>query len=177
MTQPKTESELWISRMVQDHAGAVRGYLLGMVRDASLADDLAQEAFRRLWLARDRYLDQGQERAYLLRIADRLVIDHARRKRPETLVDPHEWRGVEPVSADAGPVSELVRQEVAGEVQRALEQLSAGQRRVLLLRFYGSMEFHEIARTMNCPLGTVLSHCRRGLLALREILKEGGGHE
>ena len=148
-----------------------------MVRNANLVDDLAQEAFRRLWLARERYREKGQERAYLLRIADRLVIDHARRKRPETLVDPQEWRGGEPVCEDAGPVSELVRQEVAGEIQKALEQLSEGQRRVLLLRFYGSMEFHEIASTMNCPLGTVLSHCRRGLMALRELLKEGGSHD
>ncbi|MFO0885485.1 MAG: RNA polymerase sigma factor [Pirellulales bacterium] len=158
MTQPNTESELWIARMVRDHAGAVRGYLLGMVKDGSLADDLAQEAFRRLWLARDRYRDQGQERAYLLRIADRLVIDHARRKRPETLVDPHEWRGGEPVSADAAARNWCgIKSRV--KCKELPEQLSEGQRRVLLLRFYGSMEFHEIAKAMDCPLGTVLSHC------------------
>ena len=52
----------------------------------------------------------------------------------------------------------------------ALDQLSVPQRRVLLLRYYGDMSFEEIAATLECPLNTALSHCRRGLLALRRLL-------
>jgi DNA-directed RNA polymerase specialized sigma24 family protein len=41
---------------------------------------------------------------------------------------------------------------------------------VLLLRFYGQMSFVEIAEEIGCPLGTTLSHCRRGLETLRTLL-------
>lgn len=159
--------------MVQDHGGAVRGYLLGLVRHAEVADDLAQETFRRLWLARDRYKEQGLERAYLIRIADRLVIDYSRRKRKEMLVDPQDWQGIEPALEDEEPVGELVRQEDMERVKRGMDLLTLAQRRVLLMRYYGDMEFQEIAKAMGCPMGTVLSHCRRGLLALRALLQEG----
>src|SRR5438105_1148494 len=85
-----------IARWVREHAGAVRGYLLGMVRRADVADDLVQEVFQRAWQARERYRDQGHERAYLLRIADRLVVDRSRRRMREVNVDEATWREVEP---------------------------------------------------------------------------------
>src|SRR3954463_2200322 len=72
-----------LARWVREHGAAVRGYLLGLVRRADVADDLLQEVFQRAWQARDRYEDQGYERAFLLRIADRLVIDKSRRSRRE----------------------------------------------------------------------------------------------
>ena len=76
----------------REHGAAVRGYLMAMVRRADLADDLTQEVFFKAWQARDRYREQGAARAYLLRIADRLVCDlHRKRKRraPTVRVIPH----------------------------------------------------------------------------------------
>jgi len=70
------------------------------------------------------------------------------------------------------PGAGLLRQESVRQLNVALESLSDGQRRVLLLRYYGDMPFQEIARTTGQRLNTVLSHCRRGLLALRELLIE-----
>ena len=88
LTPLTAAGEAWITRLVQEHACAVRGYVLGMVRRADLADDLAQETFRKAWQARERYQDEGHERAYLLKIADRLVIDHVRKRHGEVHVDP-----------------------------------------------------------------------------------------
>lgn len=162
-------------RWVLEHAGAVRGYLLGLVQRADVADDLAQEVFRRAWQARDRYREQGHERAYLLTIADRLACDRARRKGIELTVDAEAWRSLEPAADESSPDEELLRQEMSAELTFALSQLSPMQRRVLMLRFYGEMEFAQIAQTVGCPLGTVLSHCRRGLVALRNLMAEPWG--
>src|SRR5437773_11078843 len=87
-----------LAHWVREHAAAVRGYLLGMVRRADVADDLVQDVFQRAWQARDRYRDEGYERAYLLRIADRLVIDRSRRMGHEVNVDEATWREVEPAA-------------------------------------------------------------------------------
>ena len=51
-----------------------------------------------------------------------------------------------------------------------LGELSPLQQRVLLLRYYGQLSFAEIAEIIGCPLNTALSHCRRGLEALRTRL-------
>jgi RNA polymerase sigma-70 factor, ECF subfamily len=159
-----------IARWVRDHARAVRGYLLGVVRRADVADDLVQETFQRAWQARDRYRDEGHERAFLLKIADRLAIDRGRRLGREVNVDEATWHEVEPTARGPGPTDELARGETSEEMSAALDRLSPAQRRVLLLRFFGNLSFEEIAGALGCPLSTALSHCRRGLAAMRKLL-------
>jgi RNA polymerase sigma-70 factor (ECF subfamily) len=154
------------------HGSAVRGYLRGLVRRDDVADDLTQDVFRRAWQARANYQEQGTPRAYLLRIADRLVIDRARKNRPEVSLDDAGWIAAEPQSQTLAPSAGLMQSEARHQLDAALELLTAAQRRVLLLRYYGDMSFAEIAETMECPLSTALSHCRRGLLALRQIIAE-----
>jgi RNA polymerase sigma-70 factor (ECF subfamily) len=156
---------------VREHGRAVRGYLLGMVRRADVADDLVQEVFCRAWQGRQRYQEQGHARAYLLRIADRLVCDRGRAAGRETALDEDGWRRFEPAAAD-DPAAAVAAKEAAALLADALDRLSAGQRRVLLLRYYGQFSFREIAEMTGTPLGTALSHCQRGLEALRKILAE-----
>lgn len=159
-----------LARWVGEHARAVRGYILGMVRRADLADDILQEVFQRAWQAQDRYRDEGHERAYLLRIADRLVIDHSRRRRQEVNIDATQWSELEPEARTEGALDKLARTELSGEIAAALDQLTHAQQRVLLLRYFGDLSFEEISATLGCPLGTALSHCRRGLAALKKLL-------
>jgi RNA polymerase sigma-70 factor, ECF subfamily len=154
------------------HGRAVRGYLLGMVRRHDLADDLTQEVFCRAWQARDRYREEGMARAYLLRIADRLVVDHHRRSGREITMSEESWKQIEPAQRAATPDDTLAQQEAFGQLTATLDSLSPPQRRVLLLRYYGELSFTEIAALLECPLSTALSHCHRGLLTLRKLLVE-----
>jgi RNA polymerase sigma-70 factor (ECF subfamily) len=166
---PSDEERL--GRWVQEHAPAVLGFLRGTLRRQDIAEELLQETFCRAWEARGRYVDSGKERAYLLTIADRLACDRARRSGREILLDDEGWSRAEPRESGQ-PADRLVRQESVRQLELAMESLGENQRRVLLLRYYGEFPFHEIARMTGWPLNTVLSHCRRGLLALREVLIE-----
>lgn len=170
-SQPSSDAERW-AQWSQRHGRAVRGYLLALVRRHDLADDLTQEVFCRAWQARDRYREQGSARAYLLRIADRLVCDRGRKSGREINLNDDDWRQVEPQERAAAPADTLARQEISKQLAAALDGLSPQHRRVLLLRYYGELSFAEIAATMECPLNTVLSHCHRGLIALRGLLVE-----
>jgi RNA polymerase sigma-70 factor, ECF subfamily len=170
-SQPTCDREL-VSQWVHVHGRAVRGYLLALVRREDVADDLLQEVFRRAWEARDRYRESGAARAYLIRIADRLVCDRARKGRREVHVEPADWEQIEPAGQEAGPSQRLSQNEARARLAEALERISPAQQRVLLLRYYGDLEFAEIARIVGCPLNTALSHARRGLLALRKVLAE-----
>jgi RNA polymerase sigma-70 factor (ECF subfamily) len=150
----------------------VRGYLFAMVRRHDVADDLTQEVFCRAWQARGRYREEGTARAYLFRIADHLAWDRQRKSRHEVNLSDEGWKQVEPAGRAAAPAEALAQEEVSRQLAATLDSLSAPQRRVLLLRYYGELSFAEIAAIMECPVGTALSHCHRGLVALRRLLVE-----
>ncbi len=156
----------------REHGQAVRGYLVAMLGKADLAEDLTQEVFCRAWRGRERYCEQGNARAYLLRIADRLACDWLRKPRREITLKQEDWKRIEPVSHAADPYRALARAEAAEQLAKALDDLTPAQRRVLLLRYYGQLSFAQIADIVDCPLGTALSHCHRGLKTLRKLLVE-----
>ncbi len=120
---------------------------------------------------RRRYREQGNARAYLLRIADRLAHDHRRAKRQVNL-DEVAWRQHEPFSQATEPSRAAVLAEQIQQLNSVMTRLSPLQQRVLLLRYYGQLSFSEIADIVGCPLNTALSHCRRGLETLRKLLVE-----
>ena len=157
---------------IRDHGKAVRGFLLALVRRGDVADDLCQEVFCRAWQARDRYTDQGKTRAYLLQIANRLACDRSRRSEPQTNLDDQAWKVYEPPSPGPEPAQAAMIGEQVGLLHAALDKLAPMQQRVLLLRYYSQMDFQEIADTLQMPLNTALSHCRRGLETLRRLLVE-----
>ncbi len=150
----------------------MRGFVYAALRDEHAVDDIVQETFYRAWSARSRYRDDGKERSYLLRIADRLVCDRRRRMGRETPIDDMQWTMIEPRDQSGSPHEQVAVGEAKRQLARAMEQLTEPQRRTLLLRYFGNLEFHEIGELLGAPVNTVLSHGRRGLLALRKLLVE-----
>jgi len=170
-----------LTHWVRDYSRAVRGFLGALLPSADLADDLTQEVFRRAWQARAGYRERGTPRAYLIRIADRLACDWFRAngarqaRREHASADPlmgDGRNGGGESGSDLAPELQLIRAEEQERLRMAIDRLTEPQRRVLMLRYFGNMEFAEIAATMEFPLSTALSHCRRGLLALRQLLAE-----
>jgi RNA polymerase sigma-70 factor (ECF subfamily) len=160
---PADLDEETLVRWVREHGSSIRGYVRSLLRDPTLAEDLVQEVFFRAWRQREGYVERGTEKAYLFRIADRLVIDHWR-GRPMDGLDEQ----CPPIDPGArSPLEEVVLRESHDRLTRALTSLTEAQRRVLLLRYFGDLRFEEIASMVGCPLGTALSHARRGLESLR----------
>ena len=168
---PQGDSEL-LSRWVREHSRAVRGFLLGLVRRHDVADDLLQEVFQRAWQARASYQERGRERSYLLKIADRLVCDRSRRLGIEVTVDETAWQQLEPSGENQLPLDALADRDTSRELAAGLDRLTPPQKRVLLMRYYSDLDFGDIARQMEIPLNTALSHARRGLMALKKVLTE-----
>ncbi|HJT32103.1 MAG TPA: sigma-70 family RNA polymerase sigma factor [Pirellulales bacterium] len=166
-TERTNEEQERLTVWVRRHGAAILGFLTGMVRDRALAEDLMQEVFCRAWQARGRYRDTGRERAYLLRIADRLACDHVRRRKREGPLEATGAQPVERAGREDAPWQRMAQVENERLLAAALGALSEPQRRTLLLRYYGNLGFHEIAEQLGIPLNTVLSHNRRGLSALR----------
>jgi len=153
-----------LTAWVREFGDGLHRYLRFRVRDEHAAADLVQEVFFRAWRKRFDYRHRGQDRAFLFTVADRLACDHLRRPNRLERLEAHE------PAADFDPDSTLLQSETEQLVKRGIERLTEAQQRTLLLRYYGGLGFQEIAEALDCPLGTALSHCRRGLERLRESL-------
>ena len=138
--------------------------------DATLAEDVVQDAFLGAWRNAGRYLEgRGSVKTWLLSIVHHRAVDAIRRRRPTT----------ELPEAEAPPPISLqvpdVWAEVAGRLDRedvlaALSSLSDVQREALELAYFGGLTQQEIAARTGTPLGTVKSRVRLGLLAMRAAL-------
>ena len=145
-----------------------------MTGDAHQGQDLAQEAFARIFARRKDYHASGRFATYLWRVAVNLCYDELRRvsrRRESTLEQTN--GSEEAADFEAGspaPDFALVEQERAEAVRRALLQLSEPYRAVVVLRHYEGLKFREIGEVLEIPEGTVKSRMSEALAQLNEIL-------
>ncbi|GGU83850.1 RNA polymerase sigma factor [Streptomyces litmocidini] len=142
---------------------------LGNTQDA---EDVTQQVFLSAWRSRERYRpDRGALGGWIVGITRHVVFDaisaRTRRLRIEQSVVRTRHDDVEHHHADE---SENAVDRIL--VQHGMAELSPVQRQLLALAVYGDLTHAQIAERTGLPLGTVKSHIRRGLLALRRILQE-----
>jgi RNA polymerase sigma factor (sigma-70 family) len=146
----------------------VLGYLRRFVpRDE--AEDVLQRVFYEVWRHRDRYDPTRSLEAWVLGIARKRAIDQLRR-RHANVVPIEELRDI--AGDDGRELAE--RYARASEVRGALERLSAEQREVLTLAYFGELSQSEIADRLGVPLGTVKARAFRGLRRLADLLAAAG---
>lgn len=133
-------------------------------RDADKAEDLAQEAFTRIWARWQRISATDDPVAYLNRVLINLHLSSRRRK---DVVQRLRGMGVRSVTAP-DPSEEVTARAAMAE---ALGQLTSQQRLVLTLRYGADMSVEEIAAALDCSPGTVKTHASRGRQKLRSILQ------
>ena len=167
------------STLVQRHQERIFGYLLGMVHDKNLANDLFQETFLRVIKAmnnqRGSYTKQGRWLAWVMRIARNATLDHLRsRKKWQDVSDNADEENAsywERLPDDAPMPDELLkRAEQRDWLDACIDRLSPEQREVLLLRHESELTFREIAELTDCSINTALGRMRYALLNLRQMM-------
>ena len=158
--------------------------------DLHEAEDAAQEAFVTAYRSLASWRAEGPFGAWLTRIAVRIAIRQAGRRRSVTWLDVGDEAarshddGVSASLAAASmaaagrtdPYAIAARAERASAVRSAVAALPEPYREVVTLRFFGELSLEEIAREVDRPLGTVKTHLHRGLLRLRGAVTPEG-HE
>ncbi len=141
--------------------------------DTGHAEDLAQSALIKTYLAWARLRDPANAEGYTRRTLVRLAL-RARQRRWTAEIAAGRTPGDSVATAWPGP------DDLAVDVRRALASLPPGQRAVLVLRYLDDQSEEETARLLNLPLGTVKSRAARGLASLRQaglLDLEGGRHD
>lgn len=136
-----------------------------MCGDWHRAEDLAQTALAKLYVAWPRLNRGGQVDAYARKIVVRAAIDDSRRwfRRSETAME----TVPDIVPAPAPGVDDIV------DVRRALAELPPGQRAAVILRYWEDLPITETAELLGCSEGTVKSQAAKGLATLRRLLSAG----
>ncbi|OLE61026.1 MAG: hypothetical protein AUG10_02825 [Gemmatimonadetes bacterium 13_1_20CM_2_70_10] len=147
--------------LLAEHAPALRNFLGARCRDDDLAAELLQEVASRLVVAAPRLQANGNQRAYLFRIAASVWHDHLRRElvRRRALDEMRDDERTPPPASDEG----VLERDLSTAVRRAVDTLPAAQREVVTLRHGAGLTFREIAERLGRPLGTVLTQMRAAL--------------
>jgi RNA polymerase sigma-70 factor (ECF subfamily) len=163
------------AELMRRWTGPIQRLCARMTGDRHKAEDLAQEAFARLFAKRKEYQPSGRVSTLLWRIALNLCYDELRRRkrRGESSLDAEgsgESGPAERASDDATPDQSIVAEESAELVRQALLRLPETYRCVVVLRHYEGLKFREIADVLNLPEGTVKSRMAEALSQLSRLL-------
>jgi RNA polymerase sigma-70 factor (ECF subfamily) len=143
----------------------VFGIALRMLSDTTMAEDLTQSVFLKIWTSPDSFRD-GNFSAWLSRVTRNRALDVLRSPASRTEAEI-------PVDlATDGTVDDIVFAKIDSQrVRTALAALPAEQRSPIEMGFFGGITHEEIARRTGIPLGTVKTRIRSGLRRLRDDLQ------
>ena len=155
------------------HAGAVHGLARRILRDETLAEEITQEVFLRLWNNAGKFdPDRGSLRSFLLahthgRSVDLIRSESARRTREDK--DAQLATG-----AGQNVEEEVWATALTEQIRDALSSLVEGERRAIELAYFGGHTYREVADLLGEPEGTVKSRIRSGMKRLRTELTAAG---
>jgi RNA polymerase sigma factor (sigma-70 family) len=192
-TADEQQLQAWLARIVhQDEAalaelyratvGRVYGLALRIVRNPATAEEVAEDTFWQVWRQAPRFDPQrGPPLAWVLTMARSRALDALRARvraqadtvSADALGDALDVERAHPDEPD-NPHDLLQAVQASAQLHQALTQLEPVPRQLVALAFFKGLTHEEIAGQTGLPLGTVKSHIRRALTALRKCLSPQG---
>ena len=159
----------------------VFGMIYNMVHNEQDAWDLAQDSFIKAWKSIGRFRGQSSFYTWLYRIVMNVTIDWLRKKQVKgsgaEFDDAIQLKEIDPASrtvpkADALPHEKMERQEIRARIEAAIAHLSPEHRAVILMKEMEDMQYHEIAESLGCSIGTVMSRLFYARKRLQNMLRD-----
>ena len=166
-----------LEELVQRYRRPLYSYILNMTEGREDADEIFQETWLRAIKNLDRFTYTSLL-SWLMRITRNLVIDRARKKKPDLVLD-------QPVGDDedtsrvdliAGkevePGNDLASEEAEDQIMKLVDQLPDEQKEVFLMRVKMELSFKEIAEIQDVSINTALARMQYALTKLRPMVRE-----
>lgn len=160
------------------HQSKLFSYILFVVRDREIADDLFQETFVKVItkLQEGKYSPSGKFSAWMMRIAHNVIMDLYRGLKVQKIVDTSDDNDLSNISTNdfysMDIESQYINAQVLKDVKKLMNFLPASQREVVYMRYYQQLSFKEIAEMTNVSINTSLGRMRYAILNLRRMVKE-----
>jgi RNA polymerase sigma-70 factor (ECF subfamily) len=147
------------------------GLALKITGRRDMAEDVCAETYWQCWREAARFdAARGQPLAWLMMMTRSRALDALRRLGPLTYCEDPEIHRADGDCQRITPCDQLVLDERAGALARALQTLTPIQRQLVALAFYRDLSHQEISDQTGLPLGTVKSHLKRAQDSLRSVL-------
>jgi len=167
-----------IDQLVHRYGARLLRFVAFSIGDQDLAQSIVQDCFMKAYNARENFRGDCSVQTWLNRIALNMILDHQRTQKfrfwrsfRKTAVDITEIASTLPSRAST-PEKDLLRQERAALVAKALESLSFNQRTIFLMHFQEGMNIPEISSAIDMSVNTVKTHLHRAVKAVREKIGE-----
>lgn len=160
--------------LLSRHQQSLYNYILYTVRDNGLTDDIFQDTFMRAisTIQDGKYTESGKFKAWIMRIAHNLMIDHFRQKKNEKTVSNDEYESDllnNPSLCDETVDVTMAREQVYRDVKKLMKHLPDTQRQVVEMRYYKNLSFKEIADVTGVSINTALGRMRYAILNMRKM--------
>ena len=166
-------SEDALAEAYRRHSGAVFGLARRILRDETLAEEITQEVFLRLWDHPEKFdADRGSLRSFLLAHTHGRSVDVIRSESSRRAREDKDAR----LTATGGPSieEEVWQMALADHIKDALADLKEGERRAIELAYFGGHSYREVAEMLGEPEGTIKSRIRSGLKRLQATMASVG---
>jgi len=165
-----------LEQLIRRHKSRVFAYILMIVKEKDLAEDLFQDTFIKVinTIRSGQYKEEGKFIQWVMRIAHNLIIDYFRKSKRIPLVEnSDEYDIFERIRIPVESVEEqLITDQIHKDVKKLIEFLPKEQKDVLIMRHYGDMSFKDIAEVTNVSINTALGRMRYALINLRKLVKD-----
>lgn len=163
-TSLKTDDRSWFEPLVRSLGRPAWKFAFVLVHDIDVAEEIAQEAFARVWVSANTPSAEVEFRRYLYRTITNLARNYRRQQIRAARL---------PVSAPSAvdPLDEVDRRAGDAALRTAMRGLSVRERQAVYLRYYEDHSFAETARIMGAPQVTVRVIVHRALGKLRRKLE------
>lgn len=166
-----------IEILVHRHKNRVFSYILLIVKNQELAEDIFQDTFIKVIrsLKRGKYIENGKFISWVLRISHNLIIDHFRKEKlngtvssDNSDIDIFNSRKFSEENIE----DQLVNEQILSEVKDLIKELPDDQQQVIYMRHYLGLSFKEIADQTDVSINTALGRMRYALINLRKLVEK-----
>lgn len=166
-----------LEKLIYRHKNRVYSYILIIVKNQELAEDIFQETFIKVIrsLKRGKYVENGKFISWVLRISHNLIIDHFRKEKLQGTVS-NDSMEVDIFNsrkfAEETIEDHLVNNQILFEVKELIKELPEDQQQVIYMRHYMGLSFKEIAAQTDVSINTALGRMRYALINLRKLIRK-----
>ena len=166
-----------IEQLINRYRTKVYTYILLIVKNQHLAEDLFQDTFIKVIksLLDGKYKENGKFLSWVIRIAHNLIIDYYRKNRQLNAISKDDFqidifnsRRFSGINIE----DRLISDQITEDIKNLVDELPQDQKEVIILRHYCGLSFKEIAEHTNVSINTALGRMRYALINLRKLIKE-----
>jgi RNA polymerase sigma factor (sigma-70 family) len=166
-----------LEKLIHRHQNRVFAYILMVVKDKQLADDIFQDTFIKVikTVRSGAYKEEGKFIQWVMRIAHNLIIDYFRKSKRIPVIDNDnaDFDIFDTIRfTDPSVEDRIITDQIHDDVRSLIQLLPEEQKEVLFMRHYSEMSFKDIAEQTDVSINTALGRMRYALINLRKLIKE-----